>query len=144
MQDQRPQQDALALSRRVQVEELKHLEACERALAESYRRQPLVPGISSRDLMAIAAQHIEHAAILRGRLVALGGVPIELPDDAWLEGTDGAALIAAERSALATYHDHLTDLDPATARVVRACILREHALTLALLDPSFDPERDEE
>ncbi len=129
----------------LRLSELKHLEQCERALADAYRFHPPLPaGLAEHELLLIAKHHLEHAAMLRGRIVALGGVPNEEPDDFWLTGFDVTALLRAERASLASYHDHLTDMDSATARLVQDFVMNDHAWAMALLDPDYEPDRDGE
>jgi hypothetical protein len=119
---------------RVKVELLRRFEMGERALAEVYRRQ----GGESRWL---ARLHDEHAALLRARLSALDAAPRAGIDDQWLRGEGDEALRVAEYVSLATYHDHLTNLDPESARIVREVILPEHDQALALLDPEHSRRR---
>jgi len=121
------------------IEELRRLEMCERALAHAYRSHPRSGELWDGELNRIAMHHLQHAAILRGRLAALGAEPGDGMDDEWVRGGD---LVDAERASLATYHDHLTDLDPATARAVVEFVIPDHAMALHCLDPQFEPDRD--
>jgi hypothetical protein len=141
----RPQRpDAEAPVPNIQIEELKHLEQCERALANAYRFHAPLPELPEDELLAIARQHLEHAAILRGRIVALGGEPGSAADYSWVTGRDLHGLIVAERRALATYHDHLTDLDPASARMVEEHILHDHVASASRIDAGYQPGRNGE
>jgi hypothetical protein len=121
------------------IEELRRLEMCERALARAYRCHPRSGEIWDGELNRIAMHHLQHAAILRGRLAALGAEPGEGMDEEWVRG---GSLREAERASLATYQDHLTDLDPGTAQAVREVVIPDHAMALACLDPDFAPDRD--
>lgn len=125
--------EAARQARRVKIEELRHLEMCERALAFAYRRHPRIAGVSERELERIALRHFEHAALLRGRLTVLGGRPSTLIDDVWLTGMGLWALAQAERRSLDVYHDHLTDLDEESARLIAGFILPDHLAAIDLL-----------
>lgn len=128
----------------VRIAELRRLEMCERTLAYAYRTTRAVPGITESELQRLALAHFEHAALLRGRIVALGGpVPEEDElDDSWLVGEGVPALKRAELRSILVYHDHLLDHDPVTVRVMEAHILPDHERALERLDPDYVAERD--
>jgi hypothetical protein len=116
------------------IEELRRLEAGERALADAlgdYARAAKGGG----QLLHLADRHRQIAAQLAVRIVALGGQPAVDPDDQWILGPthELRTIRYAEESALRTYHDHLADFDPETMALVRDRILVEHEDTLALL-----------
>jgi hypothetical protein len=120
----------------VRTEELRRLEMCERALADAYRRHALRPGADRRRALKTAARHLEHAALLRHRLLQLGGRPGLDSDSEWLRGPeeDLTTLRMAEYASLQTYHDHLNDHDPETMKLMRDLIVPEHAAALDALD----------
>lgn len=120
------------------------LERCERGLGQAFRFHPPLPGFDAGDLQAIARRHLEHAALFRGRVLALGGKPQpeDAVDDSWVLGTDLTGLQFAEKEAIATLHDHLLDFDPDTATLVRDEILPGHEWALTIIDPSYQPDRD--
>jgi hypothetical protein len=98
------------------------LEQCERGLAGAYRQVHAAGranGIASR----LAREHDEHACLLRARIVALGGEPAPDADESWLDYSNRAALTVAEERSFACYRDQLITLDPASARIVRSCVL---------------------
>jgi hypothetical protein len=116
------------------VEELRRLEASERALAEAlvaYARQAEGGG----RVLHLAERHRQIGELLAARIVALGGAPDVDPDDNWIIGAPEKieTIIYAEQAAQRTYHDHLVDLDTETMRLVRDRILPEHEDTLELL-----------
>jgi hypothetical protein len=116
------------------LEELKRLEAAERALAEAFvdfaRRAE-----SGGRLLYLAERHRQIAALLADRIVALGGEPDLDTDDAWIIGPTNEldTIVYAEQAAQRTYHDHLLDFDPVTMHLVRDRVLPEHEDTLELL-----------
>lgn len=116
------------------IAELRHLEAGERGLAEAYNAYAHHADGATR-FLGIAGRHLEHAALLAGRIEELGGHPALDGEDYWIlhPPTSLAALIEAENAAHRGYHDHLLDLDPETMRLVRDRILAEHEDTLAQL-----------
>jgi hypothetical protein len=126
----------------VRLRELRHLERAERGLARAYRGAHGLPGIPDRQLTEVAEKHMAHAEMLRSRLQALGGATDPEEEDVWVIGQDVAALRWAEQQSLATYHDHLTDMDRASAEAVQRFILPEHAEALSLLDPHYERDRD--
>jgi hypothetical protein len=122
----------------VRAEELRRLERCERALAETYRRQARGserPDEEWRQLQRIAARYFAHAQLLGERLLALGGCPDLGGDDQWILGDPGEreTLARAERLALATYHDHLIDHDEETRELISEVILPGHRQSLGYL-----------
>ena len=127
----------------IKITELREFERCERALAMAYRRRAWsrrkLAGLDGRQLERIALRHFEHAALLRGRLTVLGGQSSGETDDAWLSGTDEGALGRAEERSLAVYHDHLTDLDESSARLIELFILPDHQEALAALSGEAAP-----
>jgi hypothetical protein len=126
----------------VRMRELRHLERCERGLAEAYRQARGLPGIPDHQLGELARRHLAHAEILRDRLLAMGGIPEPEPEDMWVTGSDAAALRLAEHTSMAVYHDHLLDFDVETASLMQRAILPDHAEALALLDPHYERDRD--
>lgn len=117
------------------IEELRRLEAAERGLARAiidYAR------VSGRDgnFLRVAERHRRISELLADRVTAMGGDTDVDPDDIWIVGpTDRLdTILYAEHSAQRTYHDHLTDLDGETLRLVRERILPAHEETLALLE----------
>jgi bacterioferritin (cytochrome b1) len=113
------------------IEELRHLEACERALSAAFAEYARVAEGGSR-LFHVAERHRRHAELLAARIAALGGETNIDPDDAWIMGPVDQldTLIEAERKAHRTYHDHLVDLDPDTKQMVRDRLLPDHEDTL--------------
>jgi hypothetical protein len=122
------------------LEELKHLEAGERALAAAYVEHAHGAEAVAR-FLRLGERHRQHAAILAERIVALGGAPKAEPDDYWILGdiADEATLIEAEQNALHAYHDHLLDFDPETMQLIRDRIIHEHENALDELteEPPF-------
>ncbi len=116
------------------VEELRRLEASERALADAfcaYARS--APG--GGQLLHLAERHTNIAALLAERIVALGGRPEVEPDDIWIIGPpeERQTIVFAEQAAQRTYHDHLLDLDPETMTLVRERVLPAHEDALQAL-----------
>src|SRR3954454_12953932 len=69
---------------RGRIEALKRLERSERALADVYRYHPHdLPG-GEETVQRLAREHLAHAALLRGRIEALGHEAHPDPDDAWV------------------------------------------------------------
>jgi hypothetical protein len=126
----------------VRLQELDHLERCERTLAGAYRFHEPIAGVPEATLQHIAQQHLEHARLLRERIIELGGTPSDELDDAWISSSDLVGLRRAERHALATFHDHLTDFDHTTAHAIREHLIPAHLEALATLDPHYAPDRD--
>jgi hypothetical protein len=118
------------------IEELRHLEAAERALTKAFAEYARAAGRDGR-LLHLAEQHRRTVELLAERLTELGGEAYIEPDDQWIVGpTDRLdTIVFAEESARRTYHDHLLDLDPVTMRLVRERILPVHEETLAILEP---------
>ena len=116
------------------IEELKRLEAAERALADAFVSFARGAERGGR-LLYLAERHRQIAALLAARVVALGGEPDLYADDAWIIGpTDRLdTIIYAEQAAQRTYHDHLLDFDPETMKLVRDRVLPDHEDTLELL-----------
>src|SRR5437868_3813033 len=114
------------------LEELKRLEAAERALADAFVDFARSAESGGR-LLYLAERHRQIAALLLAeRIVALGGQPDLDADDAWIIGrTDELdTIVYAEQAAQRTYHDHLVDFDPETMQLVRDRVLPEHEDTL--------------
>lgn len=126
----------------VRLEILRRFEMCERALADAYRKSAPLVGVHQGARERLALMHLQHAALLRRRLSALGGDPRIENDDAWVFGHDLVALRISERESLRTYHDHLIEMDEATMTVMRDHIVRDHENALELLDPSYAADRD--
>jgi hypothetical protein len=126
----------------VRLLELRHLVRCERGLAAAYRDARGVAGVPDRRLAELERHHLEHAELLLARIDALGGRRDEDVEDLWVTGDDARHFAIAEHASLATYHDHLLDLDAETAEVVRNRIIPEHAAALALLQPGWSRDRD--
>ena len=122
------------------VEELRRLEACERALAESFYTYALTAAGGAR-LLHLGERHKGIAALLAKRLGELGGRPDVDPDDLWIIGSPRKleTLLFAEETALRTYRDHLVDLDLETRALVQERILPDHARTLELLIGEREP-----
>jgi hypothetical protein len=116
------------------VEELKRLEASERALAEAFVAFAQAAEGGGR-MLHLAERHRQIAALLAERIVALGGAPDLYADDLWIIGPphELATIVYAEKSAQRTYHDHLLDFDHDTMLLMRDRILPEHERTLELL-----------
>jgi hypothetical protein len=116
------------------VEELKRLEACERALAQAFVAYARAAE-GGAALLHLGERHLHDAELLAGRIVALGGRPDVEPDDLWIIGDPAKldTIIYAEQAAQRTYHDHLLDMDPETMALVRDRILPAHEDTLALV-----------
>src|SRR6478609_7722511 len=102
------------------IEELRRLEAAERALADAFVAFARSSEGGAR-LLHLAERRWRLAERLAERIVALGGEPQVDPDDIWIIGKPDelATIIYAEQSAQRTYHDHLLDLDPETMALVR-------------------------
>jgi len=109
------------------VEELKHLEAGERALTAAYVEHARDTNAVAR-FLRLGERHRQHATLLCERIAALGGKPLAEPDDYWIHGdvANEATLIEAEENALHAYHDHLLDFDPETTQMIRDRIIHEH------------------
>lgn len=122
------------------IEELRRLQASERALAGAYRAAAAVL-LGGPRLIAIAEGHRTSADELGERIAALGGEPHLGSDDEWILGRvdQWTTLTYAERTALATWHDHLLDLDGETVRLVRERILPRHERALAELIEEIAP-----
>jgi hypothetical protein len=118
------------------IEELRRLEAAERALAQAFVEFTRATRHDGQ-LLHLAEQHRRTSELLAERLTQLGGEAYADPDDQWIVGpTDRLdTIVFAEESARRTYHDHLLDLDPDTMRLVRERVLPVHEETLALLEP---------
>jgi hypothetical protein len=121
---------------RGRIEELKRLEASERALADAWSYFAR----SSPDRWAactLAERHRQHALALAWRLMALGDEPSYAVDDEWIQGPRDRleTLVHAEQLARLTYHDHLGDFDPRTMELIRERILPDHE---ALLEELVD------
>ncbi|HWE28306.1 MAG TPA: hypothetical protein VHB97_09910 [Polyangia bacterium] len=116
------------------LEELRRLEAAERALADAFCAYARAAEGGSR-LLHLSERHLQIAGKLADRIVALGGSPEVDPDDQWLIGPPDRleTIIYAEQSALRTYHDHLLDMDPETMVLIRDHVLAAHQSTLELL-----------
>jgi hypothetical protein len=116
------------------VEELRHLEACERALADAFTEYANSIRGGTRYLN-VAENLRRHAVLVATRIIELGGRPEIEPDDQWILGpTDElGTLVLAEEMAQRTYHDHLLDFDPITMQLVRDRILPDHEAALELL-----------
>ncbi len=119
---------------RGRVEELKRLEAGERALADAWRDYAQ----SAPERWAachMAERHRQHALTLAWRLLALDSEPNDSSDDEWINGPRGElqTLLDAEQAARLTYHDHLGDFDPRTCELIRERILPDHEALLAEL-----------
>ena len=122
------------------IEELRRLQASERALADAYRAAAgMIEG--GRRLLAIAERHRISADELSERLVAIGGVPRSDGDDEWILGRPEqlSTLTYAERTAIATWHDHLLDLDEETKRLVLERVLPAHQRALDELTEEIAP-----
>jgi hypothetical protein len=127
---------------RGRIEALKRLERSERALADVYRYHPHdLPG-GEETVQRLAREHLAHAALLRGRIEALGHEAHPDPDDSWVRGNDLKSLRWSEQVSLATYHDSLTDFDHATVEAIVGHIIPDHAHALETLDPGYDRARD--
>lgn len=116
------------------IEELRRLEAAERALADAFCAYARAAEGGSR-LLHLTERHRAIATRLADRIVALGGRPAVQPDDQWLIGAPDEleTIVYAEQAAQRTYHDHLLDMDPETMVLVRDHILPAHESTLELL-----------
>jgi hypothetical protein len=116
------------------VEELKHLEAGERALAAAYAEHVRVTAAKG-GVGRIGERHAAHAARLVARIRELGGTPLDDADADWIAGpVDLVATLAyAEHAAARAYHDHLLDLDPESMMLVRDHILPDHEQALVEL-----------
>jgi hypothetical protein len=116
------------------IEELRRLEAAERALADALLTYARACEGGSK-LLHFAERHREHSRLLAERIRAMGG-PVDVdPDDAWIMGDprDIKTISFAEQAALRTYHDHMIDMDPETQRLVRDRILPDHEDILEVL-----------
>lgn len=123
------------------VEELRRLEAAERALADAllaYARAADGGG----QLLHLGERHVLIARLLADRIVSLGGEPRVEPDDQWLIGAPEAreTIVFAEQAAQRTYHDHLLDMDPETMVLIRDRVLPAHEATLQALTGERTPE----
>jgi hypothetical protein len=119
--------------RELRSEELRRFAACERGLAESYRRwaRRRTPD-QALLLERLSSECEEHARRLGDEVRALGGRTAVDPDESWIITDEPAQ--AAER-ALATYHDHVGDFDGATMEVVER-IARDHGEAWRAMTPS--------
>jgi hypothetical protein len=125
----------------VRLEELRDLEASERALGLLYLRYSTRATRRRQWLQRMARQQLIHAQLLRARRTDLGAPPDEDPllvsfDDPWIRGTpdDPETLLRSLYAAVASYHDHLIDHDPETATLMRERILLDHEQALAELE----------
>jgi hypothetical protein len=116
------------------IEELRRLEASERALAEAFVAYARAAEGGGR-LLHLSERHRHISELLAQRIVALGGQPDVDPDDIWIIGDPGElrTILYAEKAAQRTYHDHLLDMDPETQALVRERILPDHEDTLEVL-----------
>lgn len=116
------------------LEELRRLEAAERALADAFVAYARAAEGGSQ-LLHLSERHRQIAQLLADRIVALGGSPDVYPDDQWLIGAPEKleTIVYAEQAAQRTYHDHLLDMDPDTQKIVRDHVLPAHESTLELL-----------
>ena len=116
------------------IEELRRLEAAERALADAYVAFARASEGGGR-FLHLSERRQKLAALLAERIVALGGVPDVEPDDQWIIGRAGEleTIVFAEQAAQRTYHDHLLDLDPETMVIVRDRVLPDHEAALEAL-----------
>ncbi len=116
------------------TEELRRLEACERALAEALTAYARCCE-GGAGLLHWADRHREAAALLADRITAMGGNVAVDADEAWIMGDprELKTILYAEQAALRTFHDHLLDMDPETMRLVRDRILPAHEDVLAAL-----------
>jgi hypothetical protein len=125
---------------RGRIEELKRLEASERALADAwttYSRSAPERWVAC----TLAERHRQHALALAWRLMALGDEPSYAVDDEWITGPPDRleTLLRAEQAARLTYHDHMGDFDARTLELVRERILPDHEALLEELvaDPAY-------
>lgn len=122
------------------IEELRRLEAGERALADAWMR---FAGEKAErwELRRIAELHRRHSVQLAWRIDALGGEVMLDPDDQWISNRplSRESLQVAEETARLTYHDHLLDLDPESIELVRNRILPEHERMLQELTGEREP-----
>ena len=116
------------------LEELRRLEAAERALADAFCSYARSAEGGSR-LLHLSERHREVAEQLAARIVALGGQPDVDPDDQWIIGPADRldTILYAEQAAQRTYHDHLLDMDPETMALIRDQVLPAHESTLEVL-----------
>src|SRR4051812_27711864 len=116
------------------IEELRRLEAAERALADAFVAYARAAE-GGAQLLHLAERRWRIAELLAARITALGGQPEVDADDIWIIGAPDKleTIIYAEQAAQRTYHDHLLDLDPETMALVRDRILPEHEDTLEAL-----------
>jgi hypothetical protein len=126
---------------RLRARLLRFLEAAERGLAQAYLEQAPRWG-ERRALEEAALRHVAHAELLRAlRSGGPSGV-----DRTWVLGPpdEPATLATAERHALETLHDCLSDLDPPTAARLLESVIAEHARTLkaACERAGIDPNRE--
>ena len=116
------------------IEELRRLEASERALAGAFVAYARTSEGGSR-LLHLSERHREIAELLAARIDALGGESSVDADDLWIIGPPEKleTILYAEQAAQRTYHDHLLDMDPETRALVRGRILPDHEDTLEAL-----------
>ncbi|HEX4459833.1 MAG TPA: hypothetical protein VIA18_17765 [Polyangia bacterium] len=119
---------------RGRIEELKRLEAGERALADAWR--DYAQSAPERwAACSLSERHRQHALALAWRLMSLGDEPGFHIDDEWVSGPhdDLQTLLRAEQAARLTYHDHLGDFDPRTRDLIRERILPDQEALVAEL-----------
>ena len=116
------------------IEELRRLEAAERALAEALATYFRGRAGGAAQLH-LAERYRAHAALLAARIHELGGELDVDSDDVWIMGDprEPKTILYAVQAAQRTYHDHLLDLDPQTMHLVRDRILPDHDAVLAAL-----------
>jgi len=109
------------------IEELRRLEAGERALAEALTKFSHAQEGGSA-ILHLAERHREHARLLADRIRQLGGATDVDADDQWIMGDPCQAktMLYAEQAALRTYHDHMIDMDPDTITLLRDRILPDY------------------
>lgn len=122
------------------IEELKGLEAGERALAEAWM-QFACARADRWELRRVAELHRRHSVQLAWRIEALGGEPAYEPNDQWITNRPLTlqSLVAAEEQARLTYHDHLLDLDPESIELVRNRVLPEQERLVQELTGETEP-----
>jgi hypothetical protein len=110
--------------RNVRSEELRRFAACERGLAESYRRWARRRAPEEALLLErLSSECEEHARLLGDEVRALGGRAAAEADGSWIITDDPGE--AAHR-ALATYRDHLDDFDGGTVGRLAGAIVEHH------------------